>query len=705
MRSRGGGQEPGIGPGARTELSLGAGVPIRTLFRFMIRFAWSLVLLVLSMPALWAQSTVPTASQPLPNQAITVGGSSVTVDLRNYFTVPGVTGQVAQIDTVLGKINVELLSSDAPQTVQNFLAYINAGRYQNTFFHRAVTGFVVQGGGYTATVPFSHIATFAPVQNEFKLSNLRGTVAMAKVGGDPNSATSEWFFNLADNSANLDAQNGGFTVFARVLGTGMNVVDAIAALPRYKIGFDDASASVPASTPLRNVPANETQLHVEYYVTLNSVNVLPIYPTSGASASVLTFAAQNSNSAVAAATLTQSSLVVAPSSTTVGTTTITITATDTNGNAASGAFTVTVAAAGAAPVVTTPPASQYVTPGSSVTFSVAASGTGPLTYQWRLNGTAIAGATSATYSVTNVQIGNMGFYSATVGTGGGSVDSDVAILTVAAGHSRLTALSTRGYVPAGGELTPGFYLRGSGTKAIIVRGVGPTLGDYGVAGTLSDPRMDLIPVGGTVMLTNNDWGTNANLAALRAAAPFPLTEGSKDAAALATLSTATSIGYTVRIVPSGAATAGIALAEVYDLDATTSPVQFASLSTLGFTGTGENVLTPGFIITGDGPKQLLIRAVGPTLSTAPYNVAGALVDPQFRVVPLNQNFTVASNDNWGGTAALQAAFAQTFDFALPTDSKDAAAIVRLPPGGYTVQATGVGGTTGNVLVEVYDMDP
>jgi hypothetical protein len=97
--------------------------------------------------------------------------------------------------------------------------------------------------------------------------------------------------------------------------------------------------------------------------------------------------------------------------------------------------------------------------------------------------------------------------------------------------------------------------------------------------------------------------------------------------------------------------------------------------------------------------------VGPTLGAAPYNVPGVLADPQFRVVPLGKDLTVASNDNWGGTAELQAAFAQTNDFALPTNSKDAAAIVRLPPGGYTIQATGVGGTTGNVLVEVYDMDP
>jgi hypothetical protein len=147
------------------------------------------------------------------------------------------------------------------------------------------------------------------------------------------------------------------------------------------------------------------------------------------------------------------------------------------------------------------------------------------------------------------------------------------------------------------------------------------------------------------------------------------------------------------------------MAEVYDLDATDWPVRFASLSTLGYTGPGDNVLTPGFIISGDGPKRLLIRAVGPTLGAAPYNVSGVLADPQFRVVPLGQDLTVASNDNWGGTAELQAAFVQTNDFALPVGSKDAAVVVRLPPGGYTVQATGVGDTTGTVLVEIYDMDP
>ncbi|HTZ21677.1 MAG TPA: peptidylprolyl isomerase, partial [Opitutaceae bacterium] len=599
-----------------------------------------------------------------------------------------------------GKINVELFSGDAPLTVTNFLNYVNRGAYTNTFIHRSVPGFVIQGGGYYLQGnSISAIAADAPVRNEYKLSNTRGTMAMAKTATGPDTATNQWFFNLADNSANLNNQNGGFTVFARVLGTGMTVVDAIAAVQTY-------NATSTLGADFSQLPLLTGNLTAADLILIRNITTVPVYPTSGASASVLTFTVQDSNAAVTTATLDQSNLVIAPSSTTTGTSTITVTVTDTHGNTASGSFTVTVTAAGAAPVVTTSPTSQHVTPGSSVTFSVAASGAGPLTYQWKLNGTAIAGATGATFAVTNVQAGNMGFYSVTVGNGGGTVDSDVAILTVATGSSRLTGLSTRGYVQTGGSLTPGFYLRGSGSKSIIVRAVGPSLSNYGVASPLSDPRMDLIPAGGsTSLLSNDDWGTNSNLPALRAAMPFPLIEGSKDAAALTTLSTTVNLGYTVRIVPSGTATAGIALAEVYDLDATTSPVQFASLSTLGFTGTGENVLTPGFIITGDGPKQLLIRAVGPTLSGTPYNVPGAVADPQFRVVPLGKDLTVASNDNWGGTMALQAAFAQTYAFALPANSLDAAAIVRLPPGGYTVQATGVGGTTGNVLVEVYDMDP
>ena len=132
------------------------------------------------------------------------------------------------IETPQGNIEIELLKDDAPKTVENFLRYIESGKYIRSFIHRSESGFVIQGGGFTfnGSNP-SGIIPFASVENEFKLSNTRGTVAMAKIGNSPDSATSQWFINLADNSEILDDENGGYTVFARVIGNGMAVADAI----------------------------------------------------------------------------------------------------------------------------------------------------------------------------------------------------------------------------------------------------------------------------------------------------------------------------------------------------------------------------------------------------------------------------------------------------------------------------------------------
>ena len=139
------------------------------------------------------------------------------------------------IETPLGDIEIELLTEDAPKTVANFLSYIESGKYTNSFMHRSVrlqdnSGFVIQGGGFTFTGTLGLITPFDPVENEFKVSNTRGTVAMAKLSGQPDSATSQWFINLSDNSEVLDGQNGGFTVFAKVIGNGMAVADAISDL-------------------------------------------------------------------------------------------------------------------------------------------------------------------------------------------------------------------------------------------------------------------------------------------------------------------------------------------------------------------------------------------------------------------------------------------------------------------------------------------
>ena len=152
-------------------------------------------------------------------------------------TVPAVSNATTvRLPTSVGVIDIILYDAAAPRTVANFLNYVNSGTYNNSFFHRSVPGFIIQGGGYIwndSTGNVSSVTTNAPIANEFSASrsNRRGTIAMAKLGGDPNSATSQWFINLADNGSALDGQNGGFTVFGEVSAASMEVVDSIARLP------------------------------------------------------------------------------------------------------------------------------------------------------------------------------------------------------------------------------------------------------------------------------------------------------------------------------------------------------------------------------------------------------------------------------------------------------------------------------------------
>ncbi len=148
---------------------------------------------------------------------------------------------VVRMETLLGTFDIDLFEDATPLTVANFLEYMNAGDYDGSIVHRSAltqlgAPFVIQGGGFFLDGDaIAEIPELDPVMNEPGISNLRGTIAMAKLSGGPdpeNSATSQWFFNLGDNSF-LDGQNGGFTVFGEVLGDGMDVVDAIAGLQRW----------------------------------------------------------------------------------------------------------------------------------------------------------------------------------------------------------------------------------------------------------------------------------------------------------------------------------------------------------------------------------------------------------------------------------------------------------------------------------------
>jgi peptidyl-prolyl cis-trans isomerase A (cyclophilin A) len=160
---------------------------------------------------------------------------------------------IVEFQTVMGNFEVNLYDNATPSTVTNFLEYVNNGDYTSSVIHRSVPGFIIQGGGfvYDMALPLGEVPTRPAVVNEPVYSNVRGGIAMAKLGNDPNSATSQWFFNLANNAANLDFQNDGFTVFGEVVGDGMDVVDAIAALPVYDFG------GATGSIPLRNYTADD----------------------------------------------------------------------------------------------------------------------------------------------------------------------------------------------------------------------------------------------------------------------------------------------------------------------------------------------------------------------------------------------------------------------------------------------------------------
>lgn len=178
---------------------------------------------------------------------------------------------VACFTSNMGQFCMELFERQAPGTVANFIRYIDSGAYAQSIFHRSVPGFVIQGGGFKVTnsdtgVTASKVSTFDPIVNEFGFSNTRGTVAMAKVGGDPDSATSQWFVNLKNNSVILDNQNGGFTVFAKILFNGMNIFDAIANLEISNFGapLDE--------TPTTNFNSSQI-LRVDNFVVISSVDV------------------------------------------------------------------------------------------------------------------------------------------------------------------------------------------------------------------------------------------------------------------------------------------------------------------------------------------------------------------------------------------------------------------------------------------------
>ncbi len=375
-----------------------------------------------------------------------------------------------------------------------------------------------------------------------------------------------------------------------------------------------------------------------------------------------------------------------------------------------------------APIITAQPFSQTTVTKSAVTFGAAVSGSPAPVLQWRRNGIDIAGATASSYTISSVTLFDAGEYTIFARNDYGSTSSTAARLTVtsSAGNgsvsnvggsvapgdsgfdqniSRIVNLSVRASAGSGADsLIVGFVVSEGAQKPVLVRGIGPTLGLFGVAGALQDPIVSLYS-GPVLASANDDWGSNNNVSEIRTRAAqlgaFALNETANDAALISILRSGT---YTAQLTGQGTES-GTALIEVYD-GASKDGGRLINVSTRARVGTGGDVPNIGFVIEGVQPKKVLIRAVGPTL--AAFGVGGVLTDPQLEL--FEGQSRILHNDNWDGSSVLTQAFSKVgaFSFSGPL-SKDAALLVTLEPGAYTAVVSGVNGGTGTVLVEVYEV--
>jgi uncharacterized protein (DUF1800 family) len=271
---------------------------------------------------------------------------------------------------------------------------------------------------------------------------------------------------------------------------------------------------------------------------------------------------------------------------------------------------------------------------------------------------------------------------------------------------RLSNLSTRAQVGTGGNVAlVGFVIGPGAAKNVLIRAVGPALSAFNVTDRLNDPKIDVFDANGTKILSNDNWSATvapagtATTDTFKSVGAFGLSAGSRDAALVATLAPGS---YTAQV--SGVADAtGIALVEVYDV---TGSARLLNLSSRARVGTGAGILISGLTLApGGGPRTILVRAAGPALTQ--FNVGDVLADPAIAVLDANGT-QITSNDNWDSAdaATLSAACAKAGAFPFAPGSKDAAVLVDLPSDArYTIQVSGVGATTGNALVEVYDLTP
>ena len=302
-------------------------------------------------PTLHAE-VLPVLNAPIANLTEPASRGPRTIALNSVFGTELIDNQVVRFTSQYNSggipivMDFAMFSNRTPVTRTNFLSYVTSGAYNNTFFHRSVDGFVVQGGGFRLGASnYEAVPQNAPIVNEFGVSNTLGTVSMAKLGGDPNSATNQFFVSTGANSDILDPQNGGFTVFARVTkGTMDNVM--IFNDPDTFVTWD-ASGIHPAFTDLPlffqfSNPA--TQDWRNFLINFPSVTLQALPSGQAGTSTTLTYTVlQNTNAGLVTPAIVsgnQLQLAYAPAQT--GSASVTIRATDSVGNTVDDTFIITV---------------------------------------------------------------------------------------------------------------------------------------------------------------------------------------------------------------------------------------------------------------------------------------------------------------------------------------------------------------------------
>ncbi|PTY08432.1 hypothetical protein DB347_02290 [Opitutaceae bacterium EW11] len=343
------------------------------------------------------------------------------------------------------------------------------------------------------------------------------------------------------------------------------------------------------------------------------------------------------------------------------------------------------------PRIVSQPHSSTAYEGGIVTLSVKSDHA--IAYQWYKGMQPIEGANGSVLTLQNVTTADSDKYWCRVYGSAGAADSqiaDLAVFTPEKGDNRFVNISTRSFVGTGSEIQiAGFVIGGNTPKRILIRAAGPGLAQFTVPNFLTNPVLQLFDKDGVKIGENDDWSL-----ATKESTPavyWWYSENSRDSALLVTLAPG---AYTAKV--SGAYdTVGVALVEVFDVDS--DAPRLVNISTRSLVRAGSEVQIAGFVIAGDAPKRVLIRAAGPAL--AQFEIKNALQDPILQLSDKDGN-VLDENDDWAidtktSTPSVYWWFAQ--------GSKDSAIMCTLPPGNYTAKVSGKDGTQGVALIEVYEL--